>query len=64
MGRPRANAIAWRIVAKPYFGILYDDQLWTQREWDAIERRRATWRRYRRPAPGFYDHPDEEGNDR
>lgn len=45
-GAPRAAARAYRIVARPYFGILYDDQLWTDTEWYARERRRASWRKY------------------
>jgi hypothetical protein len=45
IGRPRANATAYRIIAAPYVGILYDDQFWTDEEWYRQEARRRTWRK-------------------
>lgn len=48
MGRPRVNARAYRIIASPYFGVLYDDQLWSFEEWERLEHRRAWMRDYKR----------------
>lgn len=46
MGRPRVNLKAYRIIAKPYYGVLWQGEFWRFEDWERLEHRRDWMRKY------------------